>query len=179
MVRVEIDSIRVSLMSQQRIVILKDAESDRYLPIWIGPCEADAITVELQNVEVARPLTHDLLRSVISAMGATVEHIVVSDLRNDVFYARVIIHQNGQRLEIDSRPSDAIALAVRVKVPIFVDESVMDRAAITPENEVETEGPGPSPETSAPEEDEKLEIFRDFVDSLNMDDLDESDDESQ
>jgi bifunctional DNase/RNase len=178
MIKVEIDSIRVSLMSQQRIVILKDQESDRYLPIWIGPCEADAITVELQNVEVARPLTHDLLRSVISAMGASVEHIIVSDLRNDVFYARVVIHQNGQRLEIDSRPSDAIALAVRVKVPIFVADEVMDRAAITPENEVEAEGPvSPSEAPTLPEG--TPEVFKDFVDSLDMDDLGDSDTEEQ
>jgi bifunctional DNase/RNase len=179
MIRVEIDSVRVSLMSQQRIVILKDTESDRYLPIWIGPCEADAITVELQNVEVARPLTHDLLRSVISAMGANVDHIVVSDLRNDVFYARVVIHQNGQRLEIDSRPSDAIALAVRVKVPIFVSDEVMDRAAITPEDEVEAEGPVlPSPEEPTLP-DGTPEAFKDFVDSLNMDDLGDLDNEEQ
>ena len=140
MVKVSIDSIRVSLMSQQRIVILKDTESDRYLPIWIGPCEADAITVELQEVEVARPLTHDLLKSVITDMGAEVAYITVNELRSDVFYARVVINANGKQLEVDSRPSDAIALAVRTSAPIYVDESVMDKAAIRPEDEVEGEG---------------------------------------
>ena len=167
-VRVTIDSVRVSLMSQQRIVILKDTDSDRYLPIWIGPCEADAITVELQEVEVARPLTHDLLKTVIDEMGADVEHITVNELRNDVFYARVVINANGKQLEIDSRPSDAIALAVRVRVPIFVDDAVMDKAAIQPEDEVETEG-----EEVPGADDERLEVFKDFVETLDMDDKDD------
>ncbi len=163
MVEVTIDSIRVSLMSQHRVVILKDVDSERYLPIWIGPCEADAITVELQEVEVARPLTHDLLKTLITEMGATVSHILVNDLRDDVFYARIVVDVNGRRLEIDSRPSDAIALAVRVRVPIFVEDEVMDKAAITPEEEVEADSPASS--------DERLDVFKDFVDTLNLDDL--------
>jgi uncharacterized protein len=168
MIEVTIDSIRVSLMSQHRIVILKDVASDRYLPIWIGPCEADAITVELQEVEVSRPLTHDLLKSIVSQMGAEVVHIMINELRNDVFYARIVVDFNGRRLEIDSRPSDAIALAVRVHVPIFVDEGVMERAANTPESEVEAEPQGG--ETP----DERLSIFKDFVDTLDLDDLDDN-----
>jgi bifunctional DNase/RNase len=168
MIEVTIDSIRVSLMSQHRIVILKDVASDRYLPIWIGPCEADAITVELQEVEVSRPLTHDLLKSVVSEMGAEVVQIVINDLRNDVFYARIVVELNGRRLEIDSRPSDAIALAVRVHVPIYVEESVMERAASTPEQEVESEP------TNTDTPDERLSIFKDFVDTLDLDDLDDS-----
>jgi len=168
MIEVTIDSIRVSLMSQHRIVILKDVRSDRYLPIWIGPCEADAITVELQEVEVSRPLTHDLLKSVVTELGAEIVHILISDLRNDVFYARIVADQNGRRLEIDSRPSDAIALAVRVHVPIYVEETVMERAANTPEQEVDAEATG----SDTP--DERLSIFEDFVDTLDMDDLDDS-----
>jgi len=169
MIEVTIDSIRVSLMSQHRIVILKDTHSDRYLPIWIGPCEADAITVELQEVEVSRPLTHDLLKSMITEMGAEVEQIVINDLRNDVFYARIVVNLNGRRLEIDSRPSDAIALAVRVRVPIFVEETVMERAANTPEQEVDSE-----PQTNSDTPDDRLSIFKDFVDTLDLDDLDDS-----
>jgi uncharacterized protein len=168
MIEVSIDSIRVSLMSQHRIVILKDQESDRYLPIWIGPCEADAITVELQEVEVTRPLTHDLIKSLVSQMGAEVIHIVINELRNDVFYARIVLDFNGRRLEIDSRPSDAIALAVRVKVPIFVEDTVMERAANTPEQEVDSEPPA----NETP--DERLSIFKDFVDTLDLDDLDDN-----
>jgi bifunctional DNase/RNase len=147
-------------MSQHRVVILKDVDSERYLPIWIGPFEAEAITLELQQVELARPLTHDLLKAVITAMGAQVSHVLVNDLRDDTFYARVVLDDNGQPLEVDSRPSDSIALAVRAKVPIFVAESVMERAAITPE-----EGIGPS------DEDEELSAFRDFVDTLDLDAL--------
>lgn len=168
MVEVIIDSIRVSLMSQHRVVILKDTTSDRYLPIWIGPPEADAITVELQQVEVARPLTHDLLKAAILALGGKVKYIMVNNLEDDIFYARIVIDQNGQELEIDSRPSDAIALAVRVQVPIFVAEKVMD-IAITPDEDVELSGVLPSPEAS----DDKLSLFKDFVDSLDMDDLDD------
>jgi bifunctional DNase/RNase len=168
MVEVSIDSIRVSLMSQHRVVILKDMVSDRYLPIWIGPSEADAITVELQNMEVARPLTHDLLKSVIVTMGGQVKHIVVNNLEEDIFYARILIEVNGRELEVDSRPSDAIALAVRVQVPIYVEEKVMDNA-ITPDEDVELSATPPTPML----DDDKLSIFKDFVESLDMDDLDD------
>lgn len=169
MIEVTIDSIRVSLMSQHRVVMLKDLQIDRYLPIWIGPAEAEAITVELQNMEVTRPLTHDLLKSVITEMGGTVKHIQVSDLRDDIFYAVIVIDQNGEELEIDSRPSDAIALAVRVKVPIYVAEKVME-IAIQPEDNVELSA-APLP---AAADDEKLSLFKDFVESLDMDDLEDS-----
>ena len=113
MLELIIDSIRVSLMNYQRVVILRVKDSDRYLPIWIGPSEADAIALKLQDVSVPRPLTHDLLRSVIESLGATVAHIVVSDLSDDTFYAKIVIQHNGTTMEVDSRPSDAIALAVR------------------------------------------------------------------
>jgi uncharacterized protein len=164
MVEVTIDSIRVSLMSQHRVVILKDVDSDRYLPIWIGPCEADAITVTLQEMEVSRPLTHDLLKNVIGEMGGEVEQIVISDLRSDVFYARIIMAVGGKRLEIDSRPSDALALAVRLHVPVYIEEAVMDKAAVLPEEEMETE--------SAGGEETRLDAFKDFVESLDLEDLD-------
>jgi bifunctional DNase/RNase len=180
LVQVEIDSVRVSLMSQQRIVILRDKKTERFLTIWIGPCEADAITVELQSVEVARPLTHDLLKSVIGQMGGKIKHIIVNDLRNDIFYARIIVALNGNEMEIDSRPSDAIALAVRAKVPIFVAESVMQKAAITPDEEIDAEA-GELPESDVAfedeaeedeaEEGEDLDVFKDFLDTLDMDDL--------
>jgi hypothetical protein len=144
--------------------VLKEEDEERYLPIWIGPFEADAITIGLQNVEMTRPLTHDLLKAVINQMDASVSHIQVNDLKNDTFYAEIVVEQNGRKLEIDSRPSDAIALAVRVGVPIYVAVDVMDRAAIVPSKE----------EADLPEEEqEKLSVFRDFVDTLDMDDLEE------
>lgn len=161
MIEVTVDSIRASLMSQHRVVILKDVDSERYLPIWIGPFEAEAITLELQEVELARPLTHDLLKAVITKMGAKVSHVLVNELRNDTFYARVVLDNNGHPLEVDSRPSDAIALAVRAKAPIFVAESVMEKAAIMAD-----EGMSPSDE-------DRLSAFRDFVDTLDLDALGE------
>ena len=130
MVEMTIDSIRVSLMNYQRVVILKEKVADRYLPIWIGPAEADAIAVCLQGVTVPRPLTHDLLRSVIDTLGATVNSIIVCDLRNDTFFAKVILNVDGGQLEIDSRPSDALALAVRAEVPIYAEETVLDKAGV-------------------------------------------------
>ncbi len=169
MIEVTIDSIRVSLMSQHRVVILKDNATDRYLPIWIGPSEADAITVELQHMDVARPLTHDLLRSIIVQMGGDVKYIFINNLEDDIFYARIVIEQNGSEMEIDSRPSDAIALAVRVNVPIYVAKEVMD-IAITPDQDIELSEPAGHP---AEADDDKLSVFKDFVDSLNLDDLDD------
>ena len=173
MIEVIIDSIRVSLMSQYRVVILKDGNSDRYLPIWIGPCEADAITIELQDMPPQRPLTHDLLRSMIRELGGQVVHILINDLRSDVYYARIVIDVGGKQIEVDSRPSDAIALAVRAKAPIFVSETVMERAAIEPEEDVErTMSAAPTEEVA----DERLSAFKDFVNSLDLDDLDDEED---
>jgi uncharacterized protein len=173
MIEVIIDSIRVSLMSQHRIVILKDGSSDRYLPIWIGPCEADAITIELQEVPPQRPLTHDLLKSIIREFGGRIVHILINDLRNDVYYARIVVEVNGKQIEIDSRPSDAIALAVRAKAPVFVSDLVMERAAIRPDEDMDKEALG---EGEAEEMDEgRLSAFKDFVNSLDLDDLDDED----
>ena len=175
MIKVLIDSIRVSLMSQLRVVILKDPDSGRYLPIFIGPCEAEAIAVKLQGMSVERPLTHDLLKSVISELGGQVRHIVVNDLRQDTFYAQIVVDQDGQTRTIDSRPSDAIALAVRLEVDIFVDESVMERASITPDEEVDTEATSET-EAESPASD-RLSLFEDFVESLDLDDLDSEEDD--
>lgn len=170
MIEVVIDSIRVSLMSQYRIVILKDTVSDRYLPIWIGPCEADAITIELQEVPPQRPLTHDLLKSMIRELGGKVVHILINDLRHDVYYARIVIDVGGKQIEVDSRPSDAVALAVRVKAPIFVAEAVMERHSIEPEEDVETAA-GDTPREEMDED--RLSAFKDFVNTLDLDDLDD------
>ncbi len=166
MIEVSIDSIRVSLMTQQRVVILKDAESDRYLPIWIGPCEAESITIELQGVEVARPLTHDLLKSVIQELHGTVRHVQVNDLRSETFYARIALTVDSKQLDIDARPSDAIALAVRAKVPIYVAETVMDSASITPEEDMATEGVDAAGDARLSES-----PFGDLIDKLDLDDL--------
>jgi bifunctional DNase/RNase len=175
-VELTIESIRVSLMNYQRVVILKEKETDRYLPIWIGPAEADAIAVRLQEVSVARPLTHDLMRSIIDALGATVNYILVSDLANDTFFARIAMEVDGKSLEIDSRPSDAIALAVRAQVPIYADESVLDKAGVRLDQEGQPLEKGeateiePTSEVKA-EELEKLSPFRDVIEGLDLEDF--------
>jgi bifunctional DNase/RNase len=160
MIEVKIDSIRASLMSEHRVVILKDLSSERFLPIWIGRYEAEAIAIRLQNIEVPRPMTHDLLANSINEMGGEISHVLVSDLRNDTFFAKINVQINGQSVEIDSRPSDAIALAVRANAAIFVEEHVMEEAGIVPETDV----------TEAMD-DEGLSAFRDFIDTLDLDDL--------
>src|SRR3954462_5427801 len=130
MIECKIESIRVSLVTQNRVIILKEVDTERYLPIWIGPYEADAIALELQEVPVARPLTHDLMRSIITELGGHPTHVLINDLRDDTFFARIVLDANGRHAEIDSRPSDAIALAVRVKCNIYVDEKVLDSVGV-------------------------------------------------
>lgn len=170
-----IDSIRVSLTDYQRVVILRAKDTDRYLPIWIGPTEADAIAVKLQGVSVTRPLTHDLLGSVIDTLHARVDRIEVSELSNDTFYAKLVLVLNGDSFEVDCRPSDAIALAVRSQAPIFADESVLDKASVQMDAEGKPIVPGDSERPKPVGEDElkRLEAFSDFVSTLDLDDLGE------
>ncbi len=191
MIEVKVDSIRVSLMSQQRLVVLKDIHQDRFLPIWIGQFEAEAITIELQEAEQKRPLTHDLLKSTIASMGGTVAHIYISDLRNDIFYARIVIEiSEHKQVEVDARPSDAIALAVRTKSPIFVNEAVMDKSAVEPDEDVSLDGaeneergivsllssPTPNEDLPSPAEESKLpSAFASFLDEMDFN-LDEDED---
>ncbi len=180
MIEMTIDSIRVSLMNYQRVVILKEKASDRYLPIWIGPAEADAIAVKLQGVAVPRPLTHDLLSSVIDTLGAAVNSIIVNDLKNDTFFARVILDIDGKQVEVDSRPSDALALAVRTGVPIYADESVLDKAGILLDGETgkpifeDADNPGSKGGIRVNDEEmkKKMSAFYDFINTLDLDDFD-------
>jgi bifunctional DNase/RNase len=256
MKEMQIDSIRVSLMNYQHVVILKERQTDRYLPIWIGPAEADAISMRLQNVDVSRPMTHDLLKNTLFAFeslsGTNVSKIVVNDLRSDTFYAQIILEftegppvinleaqaggnrvqdfseetklslvwqgrdfkssivrkwQEGKkhfmevdggegwvfevffdernkrwlltRMKLDSRPSDAIALAVRVTAPIFAEESVLDKAGIILDGESGkitaqgrgSEGGSGSPDKPDEQELKKLSAFFDFINTLDLDDF--------
>ncbi len=178
MIEMNIDSIRVSLMNYQRVVILKEKEARRYLPIWIGPAEADAIAVKLQGVNVPRPLTHDLLSSIIDSLGATIDSIIVNDLKSDTFYAKIILNVDGGQLEIDSRPSDALALAVRAEVAIYADEAVLDKAGILLDEETgkplmegTDEADGKDRKVSE-EEMKKMSAFYDFINTLDLDDFD-------
>jgi bifunctional DNase/RNase len=153
MTEMVVESVRVHMLSSQHVVILKETERDRYLPIWIGPWEANAIAMKLQGMSPDRPLTHDLFSHTLEELGVTMRRIVVSDLADETFRARIVLEQDGQVREIDARPSDAIALAIRAQVPIFATDEVLDRAGVIPESD----------------EEEKLTVFRDFVNSLDID----------
>jgi len=183
MIRVTVDSIKVSLLSQHRMVMLREADSRRLLPIWIGAPEAEAIATALQGQEPPRPMTHDLLKNIITELGGTVQYIAITQLRDNTYYARIVIEVRGVRREIDARSSDAIALGVRTDVPIYVAEAVFEQAGMTSEedNEVEAEDEAEEPVlpparqavASEPEEreerdvnEESLSIFRDFINSL-------------
>lgn len=176
MIEVVIDSIRVSLMSQQRIVILREKNAERYLPIWIGIYEAESITLALQEVEVARPLTHDLVKNIFQELNARILRVEVISLRDDTFYGNIVIETNGTTMNIDSRPSDALALAVRAHVPILVAASVMDTAGIIPEEDLqESDQPAPlarreSTPKDTEEADDRLSVFDDFLTHLDLED---------
>ena len=133
LVEVVIESLKVSLTNSQRVVVLYSKEVDRYLPIWIGPYEAEAITIALQEVQVARPLTHDLLLSTFRELHASLVQIEIHTLRNDVYYARIRADVNDTPVEVDARPSDAIALALRAHIPMFADTEVLEKAGIRPD----------------------------------------------
>ena len=172
MIEVQIDSVRVHLMTPNRLVVLKQVNDDRYLPIWVGPYEAEAITVALQEVEVSRPLTHDLLKNVFASFNARIIRIEIVKLENDTYFGAIIAEVNGKELKIDSRSSDAIALSVRAHVPIYVHPSVMDAASIVPEQDL-PEGSAP-PERSEPapltkEGAERLSVFENFLEKLDFD----------
>ncbi|MCJ7769110.1 MAG: bifunctional nuclease family protein [Dehalococcoidales bacterium] len=190
MLEMTIESIRVGLMNpkltlhnSQYVVMLKEKEAERYLPIFIGPAEANAIAIKLRGEALPRPLTHDLLRNIVEMLGASVNSIRISDLMNDTFYAKIILNIEDGQMEIDARPSDALALAVRVEVPIYAEESVLEKAGIsldkveeaermtTEEKEVGEEGKG---KKTSDEELKRLSAFSDFIDGLDLEDFDKN-----
>src|SRR5918998_1443525 len=172
MIEAVVESVRVSLMSQHRVVILKEVSGERHLPIWIGPFEAEAIAIGLQGISSTRPLPYDLLKNIVADLGGRINRIEVTDLTADIFYAKIVIEVDGRQVPIDSRPSDAIALGVRAKVPILVAENVMERAGIVLSAEEEDEEPE-SVEAPAgePVNEERLSVFRGFINSLDIDAL--------
>lgn len=178
MIEMSVEFVRVSMQNYSRVVILKEKEADRYLLIWIGPSEAEAIAMRLGDVHPPRPQTHDLMRNIIEALDAQVQYVLVNDLNNDTFYARIVLDVNGRTVEVDSRTSDAIALAVRAQVPIYADESVLERAGVLLDREQE-EIAAPASGTNMgepisrvnPEELEKMSAFKDFIESLDLDDF--------
>jgi bifunctional DNase/RNase len=180
MVEVVIDSIRVSLISQQRIVILREVDADRYLPIWIGIYEAEAIALALQDVEVARPLTWDLLKNIFSVLDAKILRVEVISLHDDTYFGNIVAEVDGRKLDIDSRPSDAIALAVRAHVPILVSRPILDSVGVVPEEDMQeaTDETGKPTETPPSEiNEENLSVFKDFFKNLDIDDEDKGNQE--
>lgn len=172
MIEMVVDSVRVSLTNQQRIIVLKEKVSERFLPIWIGPYEAEAITLALQELEVARPQTHDLIRNILAGLKARLVRVEVSALREDVYYGNLVIEVNEEIVMVDSRPSDALALAVRYHVPILVAAEVLDQASILPETDIqdgiESEGEETAADISS-EGADRLSVFEDFLDQLDDD----------
>jgi bifunctional DNase/RNase len=159
MIEVTLETIQVSLVSSHRIVVLREAETDRCLPIWIGPCEAEAISIGAKGLEVRRPLTHDVIVNVIDALRAELLHIFISNLADNMFYATLVLSSQEGEVRVDARPSDAVATAVRLGVPIYVAESVMDEAGVMPEQNILDQASADS---------ENLGVFRDFLSSLDM-----------
>jgi bifunctional DNase/RNase len=148
--------VSFDLVGKQPIVLLKTADGNRFLPIWIGHAEAAAILMKLQGASTPRPMTHDLMTDMLEQLDAEVLRITVTELRDNTFYASITVQQNGSELEIDSRPSDAIAIAVRSEVPIYAAEHVIEESAIEFEGE-------------EPNDEEVVDEFRKFLDDVSPD----------
>jgi len=137
LIEMVVESIAVSKIDYQPVAILKEKDGELYLPIWIGLAEANDISVILEGIKVPRPLTPDLLCSTIDGIGASLDHVIINDLQNNIFYASLILNANWTQTEIDARPSDAIATALRVNAPIYATEVVMGKAGVSPERETD------------------------------------------
>ncbi|MEA3485567.1 MAG: bifunctional nuclease family protein [Candidatus Aerophobetes bacterium] len=127
MKEVKVVNVAIDVKSNMPVIILREKEGDKTLPIWVGLFEAQAIALALENVKPPRPLTHDLTKSIIKELKGKVDKVVINDLKNNTFYARIMMRRNGENIQVDSRPSDAIALALRLKVPIYIEEEVLDK----------------------------------------------------
>jgi uncharacterized protein len=172
LVEMVVESVRVHMLSSRHVVILKETERDRYLPIWIGPWEASAIAMKLQGLTAERPLTHDLFATTLEELGARIDRVVISTLAEETYHARLYLEVDGRSFEVDSRPSDALALAVRTGVRIFAAEAVLDQAGLGGDSGIDDgEGEGGASLESTGEKivDPRLDVFRDFVNSLDVD----------
>jgi bifunctional DNase/RNase len=186
LVEMVIESVRVHMLSNRHVVILKDPEGNRYLPIWIGAWEASAIAMRLQGLAAERPLTHDLFAAALDRLGVRVERVVINELADETYHARIHLERDGVQVEVDARPSDALALAVRAEVPIFAADEVLAQAALaadpdeeaSAEDEVDDDAEASErpkrrrtpiePVGNAPA-DPRLDMFRDFINSLEVD----------
>lgn len=178
MIEVKIDSIRVSLTNQQRIVVLKELNRERYLPIWIGPFEAEAITIGLQSIEISRPQTHDLLLDTFKTLGYQIKFIEIKYMQENVFYADMVLSslETEEEKRIDCRPSDALALCARKNFTIYIAEEILDEAGIIPDEGIRIKKPVSEAEENIEVQDEgRLSVFEDFLEKLGDD---EDEDES-
>ena len=173
MIEVVIDSVRVSLMTQHRLVVLKDMNSERYLTIFIDAAVAEAITNELHQQKTPRPMTHDLLHDIVRELGGSILHVLINKVQRDIYYARIVLESEGREVDIDSRSSDAIALAVRAQVPIYVDARVMERVAMTPDAHVIPDSEDDDEGAEVPVDEGRLSVFTDFVNTLKLDDVED------
>lgn len=170
-----IDRIGLSPENYRAVVLLKEKTSERYLPIWIGNAEANAIAVRVQRVTVERPLSHDLLYSIISKLDARVDSVIINDLKDDTFYGEIVLNAAEGEMEVDCRPSDALALAVRAEVPIFAEDTVLDKAGLLIDEESGQAFPQERAEQQSVSQDEleRMSAFTDFIKGLDMDDFGE------
>lgn len=155
MIELQLVGVRVELPTNQPIVLLREREGERFLPIWIGAVEATAIAFALQGIVTQRPMTHDLMKSILETAKIRVDRVLITDLKEGTFFATIEMSQNGTKYEVSSRPSDAIALAVRVSVPIFASEDVLNEASITIKDD----------------EEQEVEKFREFLEQVNPEDF--------
>jgi len=173
LIEMTVESVRVHMLSSRHVVILKDTERERYLPIWIGPWEASAIAMKLQGLAPDRPLTHDLFASVLQELEVRVDRVIIATLAEETYHALLILEQGGRTVEVDARPSDALALAVRAGGRIFASEAVLEQAALGGDAGAEDDDPGtegiPLETTGERIVDPRLDVFRDFVNSLDVD----------
>jgi len=160
-IEMSVDSIRVHMPSGQHVVVLKQKDAERFLPIWVGMAEANAIALKISGIKPDRPVTHDLLVNILGDLHVSVSRVVVSELRDDTFHAQIVAMQDGKELIFDSRSSDAIALAVRVESPIYVVKEVLDQAGVLPDSQTD--------------EDSRLAVFQQMVNDMNLPDLDTPD----
>jgi hypothetical protein len=160
-IEMSVDSIRVHMPSGQHVVVLKEKDAERFLPIWVGMAEANAIALKISGIKPDRPVTHDLLVNILGDLRVSVSRVVVSELRDDTYHAQIVAMQDGKELIFDSRSSDAIALAVRVESPIYVVKEVLDQAGVLPDSQTD--------------EDSRLAVFQQMVNDMNLPDLDTPD----
>ena len=175
MEELSIDSIRVSLSNYQRVIILKLKSKEMFIPIWVGPSEADAIAIKLQKVSLPRPLTHDLVISLLESLSISIEYVLIESMKDETFFAKIAIKNNDKIVMIDSRASDAIALAVRVTCPIYANDDVVEKVSVTLDHKNETVNKKnkATNESNLSDDNNKTDIsqFADFIDTLDLESL--------